>query len=103
MADDTTPSAASGPDESGERPSRFERIRTGTAAGAIMTGIALGFQEALTIRKNEPAIVQEAPGEPPGPPRAVDLRVDPDDPNRSIAVIRPWLIGDASDVPDGGT
>jgi hypothetical protein len=68
-----------------------------------MTGIALGFQEALTVRRNEPAIVHEAPGEPPGPPRAVELHVDPDDPSGSIAVVRPWLVGGDRTVGSAGT
>ena len=90
-------------DTQSEPPTRFERIRSGTAAGVIMTGIALGFQEALTVRRNEPAIVHEAPGEPPGPPRAVELHVDPDDPSGSIAVVRPWLVGGDRTVGRAGT
>ncbi len=90
-------------DTGSDPPTRFERIRSGTAAGVIMTGIALGFQEALTVRRNEPAIVHEAPGEPPGPPRAVELHVDPDDPSGSIAVVRPWLVGGDRTVGSAGT
>lgn len=86
-----------------EPPSRFERIRSGSAAGVIMTGIALGFREALTVQREEPAIVAQAPGEPPGPPRVVDLHVDLDDPAASVAVVRPWLVAGAGDGhPDAG-
>ena len=103
-ADGTAGADTDDTDDTGsDPPTRFERIRSGTAAGVIMTGIALGFQEALTVRRDEPAIVHEAPGEPPGPPRAVELHVDPDDPDRSIAVVRPWLVGREGTVASGGT
>jgi hypothetical protein len=78
-----------------------------------MTGIALGLQEVFTGPKPEIAIVHEAPGEPPAEDQAIALSFDPDHPHRTVAVIRPWLLGqgretsapaeDAPDQPPPGT
>jgi hypothetical protein len=66
------------------------RWRRRTASGVVLTCIALGLQEALEDAKNVPAIVQPAPGGPPGP-EPIDLYMDPDHPEYTVAVIRPWL------------
>ena len=71
-------------------PTRFEKVRR-SSAGVIMTGIALGLQDALQLPKKEPAFVIKATGEPDGDPGPIDLQFDPDDPSNTVAVIRPWL------------
>ncbi len=76
-------------------PPKVEAWRRRSAAGAILTGFALGLQEALEKRKEEPSIVMETSGEPPR-----DLPVEADfeygRPRQSVVQIRPWLL------PDGG-
>jgi len=73
-----------------DAPTRFDKVRR-SGAGVIMTGIALGLQDALELPKKEPAFVIKAAGEPDGDPGPIDLQFDPDDPSNTVAVIRPWL------------
>jgi hypothetical protein len=71
---------------------RFDRWRRRSAAGAMMTGIAFGLQEALERKRKEVPIVQQADGDPAGPEGPIELQFDPDHPEKTVAVIRPWLI-----------
>ena len=67
-----------------ERPvDRFRR----SASGAVVAAGLLGLRDALEGRpeKEEVAIVNEAPD---APPRDVDIVIDFDHPERSIAVVR---------------
>jgi hypothetical protein len=77
-------------------PPKFEAWRRRSATGAILTGFALGLQEALEAKREEPSIVIQTSGEPPE-----DLPVESDfefrRPRRSVVHIRPWLLKD----PDG--
>jgi hypothetical protein len=69
---------------SGDRPvDRFRR----TATGAVVAAGLLGLRDALEGRpeKEEVAIVNEAPD---APPRDVDVVIDFDHPERSVAVVR---------------
>jgi hypothetical protein len=59
-----------------------------SATGAVMTGIAVGLKEALQPRRQDVAIVMEAPGEPDDPDKPIDLRFDPDSPADTVAIIR---------------
>jgi len=68
-------------------PDRFTRIRRSTA-GMMMTGIAIGLQEALELPKKEPAFVIKASSDPEGPQGPIDLHFDPDDPTKTVAIIR---------------
>jgi hypothetical protein len=79
-----------GDEPADDSPTRFEKVRR-SSAGVIMTGIALGLQDALALPKKEPAFVIKATGEPDGDPGPIDLQFDPDDPSNTVAVIRPWL------------
>lgn len=76
-------------------PPKIEAWRRRSAAGAILTGFALGLQEALEKRKEEPGIVMETSGDPPR-----DLPVEADfeygRPRHSTVQIRPWLLNDGS-------
>jgi hypothetical protein len=84
-----------------EAPTRFDKVRRSTA-GVMMTGIALGLQDALELPRKEPAFVIKAAGEPDGEPGPIDLQFDPDDPANTVAVIRPWLAdGRKKDPPPG--
>ena len=85
-----TTAETDGEEPADDSPTRFEKVRR-SSAGVIMTGIALGLQDALALPKKEPAFVIKATGEPDGDPGPIDLQFDPDDPSNTVAVIRPWL------------
>jgi hypothetical protein len=83
---------ADGPDrdgrDGGRDPLRFNSWRQRSATGAVMTGIAMGLQQALELPRQEPAFMIEASGEPEDPDRPIDLRFDPDSPADTVAIIR---------------
>lgn len=88
-------------DPPAEAPTRFDKVRR-SSAGVLMTGIALGLQDALELPRKEPAFVIKAAGEPDGEPGPIELQFDPDDPTNTVAVIRPWLAdGQKKDPPPG--
>ncbi len=76
-------------------PRKMEAWRQRSATGAILTGMALGLQQALGKEREEPAIVVQTSGDPPR-----DLPVEADfefrRPRQSVVNIRPWLL-DGSD------
>jgi hypothetical protein len=72
----------------GPDPLRFNRWRKESATGAVLTGVALGLQQALERRDQRPAFVIEAPGEPEDEQPLVRLQFDPDDPTKTVAVVR---------------
>ena len=83
----------------GRDPLRFNSWMKRSAAGAIMTGIAVGLQQALELPRQEPAFVIEASGEPDDPNRPIDLRFDPDSPADTVAIIRRPPGADAPEEP----
>ena len=76
-------------------PPRLEAWRRRSVAGALLTGIAFGLQEALEAKPEETAVVVQTSGDPPD-----DLPVEADltglRPEDKIVTIRPWLL----DTPD---
>jgi hypothetical protein len=83
-ADEEVAGDGNGP-VSGDRPvDRFRR----TATGAVVAAGLLGLRDALEGRpeKQEVAIVNEAPDAPP--PRDLEVVIDFDHPERSVAVVR---------------
>ncbi len=83
-------------------PLRFNKWMKRSATGAVMSGIALGLQEALTIKKEQPAFVMEAPGEPEDDEAPIQLKFDPDNPANTVAIIRrPASERRAGSGPDG--
>ena len=82
-------------------PPRLESWRRRSVAGAILTGIGLGLKEVLEPKRDEPAIMIEASGDPPG-----DLPVEADMagimPADKIVRIRPWLLSQTAGTPDPG-
>lgn len=73
--------------------------RRRTATGAILSGLALGFQQVFEDKKQDVSVIVETSGEPP-----TDLPVEAEleglAPRRSVVKIRPWLLGedDAEDA-----
>lgn len=59
--------------------------------GKILAASMRGLHEAIYGPKDEPAIVIEAAGDPPDP-EGLDVRLDPDHPEQSVVVVRPWLL-----------
>ena len=72
---------------------KVEAWRRRSAAGAILTGFALGLQEALDSKREEPSITIQTSGDPPK-----DLPVEADfeygRPRQSVVNIRPWLLNE---------
>jgi 4'-phosphopantetheinyl transferase len=63
----------------------------GTAVGSVLAAGLLGLRDALEpAREEEVAIVQNYSGDPPFTEPVV-LRLDPDHPEDSIVMVRPWL------------
>jgi hypothetical protein len=86
-------------------PPKVEAWRKRSAAGAILTGFALGLQEALETKRQDPSIVIQTSGDPPK-----DLPVEADfeygRPRQSVVSIRPWLLqgaGGERDPEDAGS
>ena len=78
-----------------DRVGRSERTVAGPArqalgGGALLTAVALGLQETLEPRRVEP-VVEEIDAEA-GELPAVSLYLVRGHPERSWAVVRPWLI-----------
>jgi hypothetical protein len=77
-------------------PPKVESWRKRSVTGAILTGFALGLQEALETKRQEPAIVVQTSGDPPR-----DLPVEADfeyaRPRQSVVSIRPWLLEGPAD------
>jgi len=92
--------AGDGDDPGAGDPLRFHRWMKRSATGAVLSGIALGLQQALEGRREQPAFVMEAPGEPEDPDAPITLHFDPDDPTRTVAVVRAPT--PAADTPDPG-
>ena len=98
---DPSGSPTTGPDDPEPHtalPAKVEAWRKRSAAGAILTGFALGLQEALEVHRDEPSIVVQTSGDPPD-----DLPVEADfeygRPRQSVVSIRPWLLGSQASQP----
>lgn len=84
-------------------PMRFNHWMKRSATGAVLSGIALGLQQALEQKREVPAFIMEAPGEPEDPDAPITLRFDPDDPTKTVAVIRAVPRPTPTEHPDPGT
>jgi hypothetical protein len=74
-------------------PPKVEAWRRRSATGAILTGFALGLQQALGKEVEEPAIVMQTSGDPPRD-LPVEAEVEQGRPRQSVVNIRPWLLPD---------
>jgi hypothetical protein len=72
-------------------PSKVETWRKRSAAGAVMTGIAMGLQQVFEKEREEPAIIMTTSGDPPRD-LPVEAEVEHGRPRRSVVNIRPWLL-----------
>jgi hypothetical protein len=72
-------------------PPKMEAWRKRSAAGAILTGFALGLQEALETKRQDPAIVVQTSGDPPRD-LPVEAEFEYGRPRQTVVSIRPWLL-----------
>jgi hypothetical protein len=82
-------------------PPKVEAWRRRSATGAILTGFALGLQQALGKEQEQPAIVMQTSGEPPTD-LPVEAEVEQGRPRQSVVNIRPWLLPDRPNPDDTG-
>lgn len=91
--DDPSPGGPAGDMTHTALPPKVESWRRRSATGAILTGFALGLQQALEKQREDPSIVVVTSGDPPD-----DLPVEADfeygRPRQSVVNIRPWLLTD---------
>jgi hypothetical protein len=81
-------------------PLRFRRWMYSSAVGAAALGAARGLHQALSVEQRRPAFVIEVDGgDDEGP---IHLELDPDDPTRSVAVIRRPVDPPTPPGPSGG-
>jgi hypothetical protein len=78
---------------------RRERWQRRTATGAILSGLALGFQQVFEAPKEDVSIVMETSGTPPRD-LPVEAEFDEMVPRRSIVKIRPWLLPEPATQPE---
>ena len=78
-------------------PPKVDSWRRRTATGAVLTGFALGFREALGLEPQRPAIMMEATGDPPTD-LPVDAEVDQIRPADNVVRIRPWLLPNGAEA-----
>jgi hypothetical protein len=80
-------------------PTKVEAWRKRSATGAVLTGFALGLQQAFEKEREQPAIIMQTSGDPP-----TDLPVEADvehgRPRQSKVSIRPWLLRNRGDRAD---
>ena len=80
-------------------PTKIEAWRKRSATGAVLTGFALGLQQAFEKEREQPSIVMQTSGDPP-----TDLPVEADvehgRPRQSKVSIRPWLLRKGTDKAD---
>jgi hypothetical protein len=70
-------------------PAPIQKFRA-SAVGSVLAAGLLGLREALEQPLDEPAIVVDWSDAPPFSEPMV-LRLDPDHPEDSIVMVRPWL------------
>jgi hypothetical protein len=83
-------------------PPKVEAWRRRTATGAVLTGFALGFQQALGKEQEQPAIVMQTSGDPPKD-LPVEADVEQGRPRHSVVSIRPWLLPGRPEDTESGT
>ena len=69
----------------------FASWRRHTATGMVLSAIALGLQEALEPKEDNPPLIIEADGEPEDD-EPISAYLVPGMPEASWVVIRPWLL-----------
>lgn len=68
-----------------------ETWRTKGVGTQIVAAAMIGLAEALHGPREKPAIVIDASGDPPNDD-GLDVQLDPEHPEQSVVVVRPWLL-----------
>ena len=82
-------------------PPKVDAWRRRSATGAVLTGFALGLQQALGKEQEQPAIVMQTSGDPPRD-LPVEAEVQQGRPRQSVVNIRPWLLPERPNHDDSG-
>jgi hypothetical protein len=80
-------------------PPKVDAWRRRSATGAVLTGFALGLQQALGKEQEQPAIVMQTSGDPPRD-LPVEAEVEQGRPRQSVVNIRPWLLPERPNQDD---
>jgi hypothetical protein len=87
-----------GPGELEPDPEPEESWRHKGVGTQIVAAAMIGLAEALHGPREKPAIVIDASGDKPNDD-GLDLQLDPDHPEQSVVVVRPWLLRHLADRP----
>lgn len=82
---DTDPAAI------GEPPARPPAARPRSTGSQMLYAAMFGLHEVIYGTQEEVTVLEEAGGEP-DEPRGLEVHVEPDSPETSTVVVRPWLI-----------
>lgn len=63
----------------------------GPGAGAIVAGIALGLRDVFEPEHRDRIAVEQPAPAPPEEPQRYEVHLDPDVPEDSYAIYRPWM------------
>jgi hypothetical protein len=69
----------------------IDRWRRRTATGALLTSIARGLQQVFDPERKERVVVEQEAPTPPEKLEPLELHFDPESPQASFVVLRPWL------------
>ena len=69
--------------------------------GALMAGIAMGLRDVFEPEHHDRIAIEQPAPEQPLEPQRYEVHLDPDAPESSFAIYRPWV--DGSDDPDADT
>jgi hypothetical protein len=83
-------------------PPKVEAWRKRSAAGAILTGFALGLQQVFDKEREQPAIIMQTSGDPPTD-LPVEATVEQGRPRQSVVNVRPWLLRGRDDSAAPGS
>jgi hypothetical protein len=83
-------------------PPKVDAWRRRSATGAVLTGFALGLQQALGKEQEQPAVIMQTSGDPPMD-LPVEAEVEQGRPRQSVVNIRPWLLTDRREPTEPGT
>ncbi len=99
---DTEDGAVDDADGGDHEPLPFQQWMKRSATGAVLSGIALGLQQIFEPKRELPAFVMEAPDAPHDPDAPFTLHFDPDDPTKTVAVVRAPADADPTPEPPRG-
>jgi len=72
--------------------------RKGPVASQFLAASMIAVRDVIYGKREEPAIVIEASGDPPND-EPLDVHLDPDHPEESVVIVKPWLLHHPDDQP----